>query len=193
MNNWTNEPGVAMEKSDDYKDYGCDYKIQIELKDEFDILSFCFTNGNNVWDNGKVTIDSSYFVCEGTYLVSDLTLYVVECKGLDYKYEESKLKIYYSGFDVPYVHYAAEQGAWTELPGDKLSKTPVNEHVSKAFPYRYDITVGGAGVVAAVFNDNNGNWEKYGSGNFSFYEGTYLFQNKTYTRLLPIEKFPAAQ
>ena len=88
--------------------------------------------------------------------------------------------IYYSGFNNPNIHYKAENGAWTKVPGVKMNP---NSDVS-GYAYKYVIPINSEGGKAEIcFNDGNNNWDNNGEKNYSVTEGAYGIKNGSVTQI----------
>ncbi|XID95592.1 carbohydrate binding domain-containing protein [Paenibacillaceae bacterium WGS1546] len=86
--------------------------------------------------------------------------------------------IYYKkGFAAPYFHYAPAGGAWTTVPGIRMTD-------SADYPGYAVIAVdiGQATSLQAVFNNGSGSWDNNGGRNYVFQQGTWTFDGGTITQ-----------
>ncbi len=92
---------------------------------------------------------------------------------------DNLVRIYYRGYNTPYIHYQIGNGNWTDVPGFKM--TPTDEQAG--YTHMFTINLKNATYANVCFNDGNGNWDsKYGQ-NYYFETGTYTYQNGTITKI----------
>jgi len=89
--------------------------------------------------------------------------------------------IYYKGYSTPYIHYRAGTGAWTAVPGVRMTAT--NE--VSGYTHKYTINLGSASYAEVCFNNGSGSWDSRNGANYRFNKGTYTFSNGTITTYTP--------
>lgn len=156
--NWTQVPGIAMEKDDTYYSYQWKYVIDLGREMEAEV---CFSDGNGNWDSKNA---ANYIVHKGT-------------KGIRYeKIQEldklqGKTVIYYhnDNWENAYIHYKTENGNWTQVPGIAMQ----SDNSKSGYQWKYVIDLCGASKAEVCFNDGNGNWDSQNTNNYTVYEGEY--------------------
>lgn len=81
----------------------------------------------------------------------------------------NELTVYYKGYACPNIHYQIGAGAWTDVPGVKM--TPTNE--VNGYTHKYTIDLGDAEYANVCFNDGSGSWDNNNGQNYRFEAGTY--------------------
>ena len=121
---------------------------------------------------------------EGTYTIKVAAMYgntELSSKTMSYTVEkgavvtENLVTIYYKGYSTPYIHYRAGTGAWTAVPGVKMTAT---SEVS-GYTHKHTINIGSASYAEVCFNDGNNNWDSRNGANYIFNKGTWTFSNGT--------------
>ena len=93
--------------------------------------------------------------------------------------QEKFTVIYYTDYDIPYIHYKVGSGNWTTAPGIRMD-------------YSYDaygdsrktiIPLGSENECTVCFNDGKGNWDNNNGKNYTLGPGTYNIKNGVITTL----------
>ncbi|MCR5608468.1 MAG: hypothetical protein K6G26_05335 [Lachnospiraceae bacterium] len=162
---WTNLPGVKMDTCDYYAGYT--HVVTIDLQDSAE-LTACFNDGNGNWDSNN---GYNYKFKAGKYTYSNGKI-----KNID-DVSDDTLTLYYSGYAVPYVHYAINNN-WTNVPGVKMEAS--NE--VNGYTHKIVIDMSDADNIVLCFNDGNGNWDSNNGQNYTMGKGTYYYKNGVVTK-----------
>ena len=93
---------------------------------------------------------------------------------------ERAVVVYYSGFNNPNIHYRVGVGAWTAVPGVKMT---ANNDVA-GYSYKYAIPISSSSTsVTLCFNDGNNNWDNNNQNDYNLFEGAYGIKNGIVTKL----------
>ena len=151
---WTPNNGILMTKSETREGY---YEATIDLENEGEVVDVCFTNGKGSWDSKA---GQNYKFTAGKYIYK--SGYITEIK----ENQENIVKVYYKGYENPYIHYCIAGGEWTEVPGVKMEKSLDREGY-------YEITIDLGDVTSAevCFNDGKGNWDNNKGANYRITSG----------------------
>ncbi|CAH1208194.1 hypothetical protein PAECIP111893_02856 [Paenibacillus plantiphilus] len=159
---WTTAPGVKMDESEipGYAKYTIDLGTSTATR-----VEAAFNNGSGQWDsNGQ----KNYFFNKGdnTYSAGVVT------PGKPVYVPGNKVTVYYKeGWTNVNIHYRAEGGTWTAVPGVKMENDPLNPGYKKI-----TVDIGTATRLEACFNNGSGQWDSNGQGNYFFPAGdnTYI-------------------
>ncbi|MFX3636645.1 MAG: carbohydrate binding domain-containing protein [Candidatus Pristimantibacillus sp.] len=160
---WTAVPGVKMVDSSipGYAEYTIDLGASTAAR-----VEAAFNNGSGQWDsNGQ----RNYFfnLGDNTYNAGVVT---PGKPGLPPP--GNKVTVYYKeGWTNANIHYRAEGGAWTAVPGVAMVNDPLNQGYKKI-----TIDIGTATRLEACFNNGSGQWDSNGQRNYFFNVGdnTYI-------------------
>ncbi len=97
--------------------------------------------------------------------------------------------VYYSSsWSQAYIHYRQADGTWTNVPGEKMSKSSeVNGYNWKA-----TINLGNNSSTQVCFNDGNNNWDSRNGQNYTVSTGSYGVKNGTVTSVVAATTTPTA-
>ncbi len=97
--------------------------------------------------------------------------------------------VYYSSsWNQAYIHYRQADGTWTNVPGEKMSKSSeVNGYNWKA-----TINLGNNSSTQVCFNDGNNNWDSRNAQNYTVSKGSYGIKNGTVTSVAAPTATPTA-
>lgn len=103
--------------------------------------------------------------------------------------EGNTVTVYYnSAWNQAYIHYRQANGTWTNVPGEKMSKSSeVNGYNWKA-----TINLGNNNSTQICFNDGNGNWDSRNAQNYTVSTGTYGVRNGQVSQIAAPTVLPTA-
>ncbi|MFB5675208.1 family 14 glycosylhydrolase [Paenibacillus terreus] len=82
----------------------------------------------------------------------------------------NSVTIYYKkGFNTPYIHYRPAGGAWTDVPGIKMSDSEISGYA------KITLDIGSSSQLEAAFNDGNNQWDSNNMKNYFFTPGTSTY------------------
>ncbi|MGF7045892.1 glycosidase/chitodextrinase [Paenibacillus sp. DS2015] len=159
---WTAVPGVKMAESETtgYAEYTIDLGNSTSTR-----VEAAFNNGSGQWDSNN---QKNYFFNKGdnTYNAG-----VVTAGKPGIPAPGNKVTVYYKegGTNVN-IHYRAEGGTWTAVPG----KTMVNDPLSPGYK-KITIDIGTATRLEACFNNGSNVWDSNGQKNYFFNVGDNIY------------------
>ncbi|MDE6313311.1 MAG: hypothetical protein K2M46_06775 [Lachnospiraceae bacterium] len=166
---WTEVPGVLMETDSDKEGYT--WKYVIDLADA-NTATFCFNNGNNLWDSQN---GSNYSAEAGVYGIKNGVL-----KNLQEIVTEKTVTIYYNtGWNTPYVHYCIGNGSWTNVPGMVMAATAEK----CGYTHKAVIPLGDADSISLCFNNGSDSWDSRDGSNYNVNAGVWGISNGSITNL----------
>ena len=112
-----------------------------------------------------VTSGSETITAEKTITVKDVTSNITT--------------IYYTGYNIPYIHYKIGNGSWTAVPGVKM----IECQDILGYYYKAEIDLGDATTLTACFNNDLGSWDNNNGNNYTFGVGRYTFSSGVITKL----------
>ncbi|RUT36321.1 alpha-amylase [Paenibacillus zeisoli] len=159
---WTAVPGVKMADSEvpGYAVYTIDLGTSSATRAEV-----AFNNGSGQWDSNN---QKNYFFNKGdnTYDAGKVTA----GKPEDPK-PGNKVTVYYKeGWTNVNIHYRAEGGTWTSLPGVKMENDSLNPGYKKI-----TVDIGTASRLEACFNNGSNVWDSNGQKNYFFNTGDNIY------------------
>lgn len=103
---------------------------------------------------------------------------------------DNTAKIYYKGYDTPYIHYQVDGKSWSQAPGYPMIET--QEYPDK-YTHMFTIDLDNASGANICFNDGNGNWDSRNGQNYRLEAGIYTYSNGNLTKVdadvLQIKRF----
>lgn len=130
-------------------------------------------------ENGSTYVPSStgILVTTGTWTLSSTgQLTQGAPAGLEYR---AKVYYYTPYGTSTYMHYAPNGGAWTTVPGVKMSASEYTGYTV------LEVSLGTATGMEAVFTNGSGSWDNNGGKNYDFPAGTSTLKSGTITSGAP--------
>lgn len=159
---WTVAPGIKMEDSE-VPGYAV-YKIDLGTATATRVEA-AFNNGSGQWDSNN---QNNYFFNKGdnTYSAGTVTVGKPEVPG-----QGNKVNVYYKeGWTNVNIHFRAEGGTWTAVPGVKMENDPLNSGYKKMV-----IDIGTATRLEACFNNGSNVWDSNSGKNYFFNVGDNIY------------------
>ncbi|MEK4513354.1 alpha-amylase [Paenibacillus sp. FSL K6-2524] len=159
---WTAVPGVKMEESaiPGYAVYTIDLGTSTATR-----VEAAFNNGSGQWDSNN---QKNYFFNKGDniYSAGTVTAGKPAIPG-----PGNKVTVYYKeGWSNVNIHYRAEGGTWTAVPGVTMANDPINPGYKKI-----TIDIGTATRLEACFNNGSNVWDSNSQKNYFFNVGDNIY------------------
>ncbi|WP_052092075.1 alpha-amylase [Paenibacillus sp. FSL H7-0357] len=160
--NWTASPGVKMEDSviPGYAVHTIDLGTSLATRAEV-----AFNNGSGQWDSNN---QKNYFfnIGDNTYDTGKVTAGKPEGPK-----PGNKVTVYYKeGWTNVNIHYRAEGGTWTSVPGVKMENDSLNPGYKKI-----TVDIGTASRLEACFNNGSNVWDTNNQKNYFFNAGDNIY------------------
>lgn len=182
--NWNEVYAYVWNNTEDYAIYSATnvtnniYTFSID--DEYAYVLFKNLDATDRWDlqTNDLVMPTSKANCykpEASYSKANGTWYdptaVTPAPG-------NTVTLYYnSSWSNTYVHYCVDGGAWTKLPGVKMTKTSEKS----GYNYKVVIDLGKVSNATLCFNNGNGSWDSKNGSNYRVSKGVYgVKSQKTY-------------
>lgn len=164
---WTPVPGMRMEESEiaGYAVYTIDLGTSEATR-----VEAAFNNGSGQWDSNN---QNNYFfnIGDNTYTPGTNGAGTVTSGKPGAGGTGNKVTVYYQeGWSNVNIHYRAEGGIWTAVPGVAMNNDPLNPGFKKAV-----IDIGTATRLEACFNNGSNIWDSNGQNNYYFHVGDNLY------------------
>ena len=187
---WTTVPGVKMSTSSEQSGYT--WKYTIDLGSESN-ATVCFNNGNGSWDSKN---GANYIVKAGNTGIKNGAVTVLGGVNPTIKPTVTPtvkptikptttpthvVEVYYanSAWNNAYIHYKVGNGAWTTVPGVKMSTSSEQS----GYTWKYTIDLGSETTATVCFNNGNNLWDSRNGANYTVSVGTYGIKNQQASKL----------
>ncbi|MNU66754.1 Alpha-amylase precursor [compost metagenome] len=159
---WTAVPGVRMADSEipGYAVYTINLGTSTATRAEV-----AFNNGSGQWDSNN---QKNYFFNKGDNTYDSGKVNAGKPEGPK---PGNKVTVYYKeGWTNVNIHYRAEGGTWTSVPGVKMENDSLNPGYKKI-----TVDIGTANRLEACFNNGSNVWDSNGQKNYFFNTGDNIY------------------